>query len=253
MAEEETKTVTENNQTDSNVNIITIKKDDLWRYSTFVLGALLVLGLFVFVLGGNGGTTGNIITGGAVAGNNAPTPSVQPPAVVDVSEDDDPFLGDANAPVTIIEFSDYQCPFCGRFWSQTLPSIKSQYIDTGKVKLVFRDFPLDSIHPFATPAAIAAECVREQGGDEAYFEYHDILFTNQAALSQAGLISWAKQEGYNIESCLNSGKFRSEVQNDFRDGGAAGVSGTPAFFVNGKLISGAQPFSVFQQAIEAEL
>ncbi len=174
---------------------------------------------------------------------------------VNVSEDNDAVLGNKNAPVTIIEFSDYQCPFCEKFWTETLPSIKSKYINTGKVKLVYRDFPLTSIHPLAEPAAEAAECVRKaaKGSDAAYFKYHDKIFGNQQDLGEDNLKLWAKQLGYDISSCLDSGEMRSEVQSDEQDGAAAGVSGTPAFFINGISVSGAQPFSVFEQIIEGEL
>ena len=222
---------------------ITIKKDSLWKYSTFILLAIVILGGFSLFSGsGSPGPTGNV-----VANPGAPTPTV-----VDVSEDDDAVLGDANAPVTIIEFSDYECPFCGRFWSQTYPLIKSQYVDTGKVKLIFRDFPL-SFHPSAQKAAEAAECVGKNG-DDAYYQMHDKIFENQASgLSVAKLKQWAQELGYNIDSCLDSGEMTSEVQADFRDGQASGVRGTPGFFVNGKSISGAQPFDVFKQVIDAEL
>jgi len=172
---------------------------------------------------------------------------------VSASEDDDPFLGDEDAPVTIIEFSDYQCPFCKRFWSETLPLIKSEYIDTGKVKLVYRDFPLTRIHSQAQGAAEAAECVRKQGGDGAYFEYHDKLFENQQLLSDSNFKLWATELGYNIDECLDSGEFTSEVLKDIADAQTAGGSGTPYFVVNGVPLSGAQPFSAFQQIIEAEL
>lgn len=173
---------------------------------------------------------------------------------VSASVDDDAVLGNANAPVTIIEFSDYQCPYCARFWAETLPQIKENYIDTGKVKLVYRDFPLTSIHPMAQPAAEAAECVRKAAGnDDAYFEYHDKLFENQASLSEANLKSWANQMGYNIGSCLDSGEFSDEVLADMADGSAAGVTGTPGFVINGIPVSGAQPYSVFEQIIEEAL
>lgn len=166
-----------------------------------------------------------------------------------ISVDDDPVLGDENAPVTIIEYSDFQCPFCQRFWKETLPLIKQNYIDTGKVKLVYRDYPIPG-HPMAQPAAEAANCVRESGGDETYFEYHDILFEKQTLLSEANLIDWADELGYNIEECLASGKYEAEVQNDFADGGNLG---TPTFFINGAKIEGAQPYSAFEQVIEAKL
>ena len=194
----------------------------------------------------------------AVAPPSVPSGVTRPTAVpsagekVDVSEDDDAFLGDKNAPVTIIEFSDFECPFCARFYKQTLPQLQRAYIDTGKVKLVYRDFPL-SFHPNAQKAAEAAECVREQGGDEAYFKMHDAIFENQPSLSESNLKVWAQDLGYDIDSCLDSDKFRSEVQKDFADGQAAGISGTPSFFINGQKLVGAQPFSAFQQIIEAEL
>ncbi len=223
---------------------ITIKKDDLWKYSTFVLIAVVIVGGFFVFTGDNSGATGSAVQG----------PPTQPSAV-SASADDDAFLGEENAPVTIIEFSDYQCPFCGRFWSQTLPLLKSEYIDTGKVKFVYRDFPLDSIHPFATPAAIAAECVRETAGgsDEVYFEYHDKIFAGQQSLSNDNLKAWAQEMGYDIGSCLDSQKYLDEVRKDLSDAQAAGGRGTPYFVINGKPLSGAQPFSVFQQIIESEL
>ena len=230
----------------SDEKTITIKKDDLWRYSTFALIAVVVIGgIFMFTGGDSGVSTG---TGSTV---QQPT---QQPGKVSASIDDDAILGDPKAPVTIIEFSDYECPFCAKFWSQTLPLIKSEYIDTGKVKLVYRDFPLSSIHPMAQAAAEAAECTRDAAGnDAAYFEYHDKIFANQASLSESSLKQWAQDLGYDISSCLDSGKFRSEVLKDSADAQSAGGRGTPFFVINGIPLSGAQPFSVFKQAIESEL
>ena len=231
----------------TNKDSITVKKEDLWKYSTFFLVAILIIGAVVFFTrDGGSGTTGQAV---AVGNNNVPSVG----AKVQVSADDDPMIGDKNAKVTIIEFSDYQCPFCGRFWSATMPQIQKEYIDTGKVKLVFRDFPLESIHANAMPAAIAGECVKEKGGDKAYFKMHDKMFENQATLSDANLKAWAKELGYNIDSCLDSKKYLNEVKKDIADGSAAGVQGTPAFFVNGQLISGAQPFSAFKTVIDSEL
>src|SRR3990172_7919363 len=158
---------------------ITLKKSDLWKYSTFVLLAAVIIGGF-FMLSGNSGTDGNTVQ----------QPDTQP-SVVKASLDDDAVLGDKNAPVTIIEFSDYQCPYCGRHFSETFPQLKSEYIDTGKVKIVFRDFPLTQIHPMAQPSAEAAECVREKGGDEAYWKMHDKIFENQQVLSVDNLKLWA--------------------------------------------------------------
>jgi protein-disulfide isomerase len=234
------------NEEHQNKDTITIRKEDLWKYSTFVLLAILIIGAVVYFTNGSG--TG-LVVGAPSANPSVPSAG----AKVAVSIDDDAVKGDKSAKVTIVEFSDYQCPYCARFWSDTLPQIQKEYIDTGKVKLVFRDFPLESIHPNALPAAIAAECVKEKGGDKAYYQYHDKLFANSQSLTDANLKSWAKALGYNIDSCLDSKKYQDEVRKDAKDGSSYGVQGTPAFFVNGKLLSGAQPFSAFKAAIDAEL
>lgn len=237
----------------SNSGTITIKKDSLWKYSTFLLLAIVVTGGFIAFNGG-GNPAGNVVAPTAPSQPTAPTQ----PSQVRVEIGDAPVLGDKDAPVTIVEYSDFQCPFCGRFYSDALTSIKTQYIDTGKVKLVYKDFPLTSIHPMAQPAAEAARCVRKEGGDNAYWEYHDQIFENQAALSTATLKQWAKDLGQNIDSCLDSGEMSSAVQKDLAESTAAGGQGTPYIVVvssDGSTIpiSGAQPFSVFQQAIEASL
>src|SRR3989338_8519961 len=240
---------------------ITMKKDTLWKAATFIFAALFVISLF----GGFDSfrkRDGVVGTGNVVADTN-PTVNNPTPSAVKVSEDDDPILGKKDAPITIIEFSDYQCPFCRKFWQDTLPSIKKDYIDTGKVKLVYRDFPL-SFHPMAIPSAQAANCAREKGGDSAYFKMHDKIFEEQNKLDGGTVQStvqfttqdikkWAKDIGYDITACMDSGKYRDEVQKDFDEGGASGVQGTPGFFVNGQLISGAQPYQVFKQLIDAEL
>jgi|SRR3989344_7285408 len=174
--------------------------------------------------------------------------------VVDVSEDDDPVEGSPDAPVTIVEFSDYECPFCGKFYTETYGQLKKDYIDTGKVKLVFRDFPL-SFHPTAMPAALAAQCVYDASGNDndVYFEYHNKLFENQQSLTDENLKKWASDLGYDISDCLDNKEFESEVNKDLADGQAYGVSGTPAFFVNGELIEGAVPYANFKQVIDAQL
>jgi protein-disulfide isomerase len=188
-----------------------------------------------------------------------------PSQPVKISLDDDPIRGDPNAPITIVEFSDFQCPFCARFHTQTLPSILKEYIDAGKVNLVYRDFPLESIHPNALPAAVAAECANEQGK---YWEYHDMLFETQngwSRLSSEAVIStfseYASEIGLEQEqfdSCLESGKYLEEVQKDLSDGRAYDITGTPGFFIGNDEIgfvklSGAQPFDSFKQVIDAQL
>ena len=239
---------------------ITIKKSTYKTILVVLVAALLGVS---FVSGYIIGGSGNTITGAAVQPTaqqptvtTAPSQPSQPSApspTVQVSADDDVVKGDKNAPVEIIEFSDFQCPFCARFYSDTLPQIQKEYIDTGKVKFVYRDFPLSSIHPQATPAAEAAECAKEQGK---FWEYHDKLFQNQASLSTASYKQWAADLKLNTQQfndCVDNRKYKSEVEKDYQDGQSAGVSGTPAFFVNGIKISGAQPFTAFKTIIDQEL
>ena len=238
---------------------ITIKKETLWKTSTFVLLAIVVV-LAVFLIMSNGNPTGGAV---GIPSNPSPSPSaggVQGGGgAVSATVGNAAILGDENAPITIIEYSDFQCPFCARFQSQTLPQLKSEYIDSGIVNLAYKHFPLDSIHPNARPAAIASECVRDQGGDEAFFEYHDLIFDNQQSLSEPNLKKWAQDLGFNIDSCLDSREFESQVSSDLSEATAAGGRGTPYFVIlnnengQGTPLSGAQPFSAFQQIIEAQL
>ncbi len=176
----------------------------------------------------------------------------QQPSRIEVNADGNPVKGSKGAPVTIIEFSEFECPFCERFYRQTFPLIEENYIETGEVRYVFRDFPL-SFHQNAQKAAEAAECADEQGK---FWEYHDKLFGNQRALDINSLKQYAKDLGLNtakFNDCLGSGKMVSEVQKDFTDGSKYGVSGTPTFFINGIKLVGAQSYSAFEQIIEQEL
>lgn len=216
---------------------------------------IVLLLVIVFQLNGLGnatiqGAAVGLPTAGAPSAGNAPAPS--PTVDMEGLVDDDAVLGDDDADVTIVEFSDYECPFCARFYSQTLSEIKKNYIDTGKVKLIYRDFPL-GFHQQAQKAAEAAECAGEQ---DKYYEMHDLLFTEGVQGGVASFKQYASQIGLNtakFNDCLDSGKMVSEIRKDLADGSAAGVQGTPAFFINGVEISGAQPFQVFQQIIDAEL
>ncbi len=180
-----------------------------------------------------------------------PTPQ---PRIVNVSVDDDPYIGPEDAPVTIIEFSDFQCPFCKRFRDQTLDSLLAAY--QGKIRFVYRDFPISRIHPYAMKAAEAANCAGDQGK---YWEYHDILFQNQSEWSREGAKMfpvYAEKLGLDLEefkTCLDTGKYTEEVKKDVADGKAAGVGGTPTFFINGRVLSGAQPLSAFQRIIDSIL
>ncbi len=185
---------------------------------------------------------------------DSPTVRANPDVDIDMETliDDDAIKGDVDAPVTIVEFSDYECPFCGRYFEQTQPQIIKEYVNTGKVRLVYRDFPLD-FHQNAQKAAEVAECAGEQNK---YWEMHDKLFENQQALSVDNSKKYAKELGLNtnqFNECLDSGKMTSEVAKDLQDGQVVGISGTPGFIINGKLVSGAQPFTVFKQIIEQEL
>ncbi len=196
---------------------------------------------------------------------NTQQASPQAPQPVKISIDDDPIRGDPNAPITIVEFSDFQCPFCARFHLQTLPLIIEEYIEEGKVNLVYRDFPIQSIHPNALPAAVAAECANEQGR---YWEYHDMLFEKQNGwnrLDSNTAISTFSQyatdvglEQQQFDSCLGSGKYLEEVRGDLSDGRDYGITGTPGFFIGNDEIgfvklSGAQPFDSFKKIIDAQL
>lgn len=242
---EESRHVSHENKSDSN-GTIKLKKSTLWIGAAAILGILLVA---------------SIITGGFGFGNkpevgktrNLPVQDAAPPAEVKVEIGDSPVKGADDAPVTMMEFADFQCPFCGRFYSDTLPAFQESYIDTGNVKFVFKHFPLDSIHPQAVPAALASECAKEQGK---FWEYHDIIFQNQQLLSGENYERWAVQLGLDktkFNDCYDSQKYLSRVASDVQQGNSAGVRGTPGFLINGQLVSGAQPFSVFQQIIEAEL
>ncbi|MDO8494395.1 MAG: thioredoxin domain-containing protein [Deltaproteobacteria bacterium] len=174
----------------------------------------------------------------------------EPPVTrVEISADNDPFMGPENAPVTIIEFSDFQCPFCGRA-RPTINQILETYKD--KVKFVFRDFPL-SFHKDAFKAHEASHCANDQGK---FWDYYKKLFESQTALGVDNLKKYASEMGLDskqFDECLASGKHTQEVQNDVKDGAEAGVSGTPAFFVNGIMLSGAQPFASFKELIDKEL
>ena len=229
-------------------------KTTLWQIISGVLGILLVISIFTNGFG-FGSNNGNTPTGGVVVNNQPQLPSL-PTGPVDVSADDDPFLGEEDAPVTIIEFSDLQCPFCKRFFDQTLSQLKTNYIDTGKVKFVYRDFPLDSIHPQARPAALAAECANEQ---DKFWEYHDLLFQKQDEWVNTGtplFKQYAKDLGLDsdqFDTCLDSRKYEDEVQKDLNDGSSAGVQGTPSFFINGVQLSGAQPYASFPKTKKKSL
>ena len=201
---------------------------------------------------------------GTVAGANTnqaaptptPTPAPTPPAPtgdfskVPAVSDSDYIRGDVNAEITLIEYSDFQCPFCARH-VPTIDALLDKY--EGKVRFVYRHFPLNSIHPNAQKAAEAFECAGEQG--KAY-EMHDKMFENTNALAVSNLKTYAGQFGLNqsqFDSCLDDGKYASKVNQQARDGQASGISGTPGTWVNNQLVKGAYPVATFEQIIDSLL
>jgi protein-disulfide isomerase len=171
------------------------------------------------------------------------------PLRVDVKAGDSARMGPKDAPITIIEFSDFQCPYCTSA-AATVKEVREAYGD--KVSIVYRHFPLP-MHPQAGKAAEAAECAGDQGE---FWAYHDMLFADQKAWSQDDLTGYAKELGLKMkpfEACLASGEKAAVVANDMEEGRAVGMSGTPGFYVNGMVLSGAQPFGAFAELIDAEL
>lgn len=227
----------------------------------YILGFLLLVASFligvlitkVSYLEGNGGSAA---TQPVDDGSGA----VEITGPVDVEEGHLPVLGNKDAKVTIIEFSDFQCPFCKTLFDESLAQIKKDFIDTGKAKFAYRHYPLTSIHPNAQKAAEASECANEQGK---FWDYHDQLFTYQTdweSLSKdafnAKLSEYATAvgiDGATLTSCVTSGKFADKVNEDLTAGSAVGVDGTPATFINGIRISGAVPYSEFKAEIEKAL
>jgi protein-disulfide isomerase len=183
-------------------------------------------------------------------------------AVINIAEA--PFKGDKNAKVTLVEFTDYQCPFCSRHFRNTSPQIEDEYIKTGKLKYVLKDLPLESIHPFAFKAAEAANCAGEQGK---YWEMHDRLFSSQNALASQQLPNHAEAIGLDtgkFTACLDSGKYASKIRKDMSEAQQAGVTGTPVFFLGlsdpkstevktSKKLLGARPYASFKEAIDSLL
>ena len=178
--------------------------------------------------------------------------NLKPPPIlrVDVAVDGAPFKGPAKAPVTIVEFSDFHCPFCRRILP-TLAQLESRYGE--KIKLVFRDFPIENLHPGAAKAHEAARCASEQGK---FWPYHDKLFASPPKSSPEILKGLAKEVGLDMsafETCFDAGKYQAAVKKDIEEGQRVGVTGTPAFFINGRLVSGAQPLDAFARVIDDEL
>jgi len=172
------------------------------------------------------------------------------PPRVEVAVDPARVRGNPKAKVMIVEFSDFQCPYCGQV-EGTLKSVLAKHQDT--VALAFRDYPLSQIHPFAQGAAEASRCAGEQGK---FWEYHDLLFGDQAGLDRDGLIAKAAKlqlDAKQFDACISSEKYKAAIQLDNQEGVRAGVNGTPGFFINGVFLNGAQPESAFEKAIQDQL
>ena len=195
-------------------------------------------------------------------GRQAARPAEPPTSILSVSGAT--FLGDKNAPLTLVEFFDYQCPFCARHVRETLPQIERDYIKTGKLRYVIRDFPIESIHPQAVKAHEAVRCAGEQ---QKYWDMHALLLANPKALSGNGLEGHAKTLGLdvsNFQLCMDSGRHVAGIRQDQAEGSKVGVNGTPSFFLgltdpnDSKIktlrtIRGAQPYGTFQEAIDSLL
>ena len=191
--------------------------------------------------------SGFLIWGRGSASSGSSTPSAHR---VNVSAGDAPSLGPANAPVTIIEFGDYECPYCKLWHEQVYQRLMANY--PGQVRFVYRDFPL-SIHPDALPAAEAAGCALQQN---AFWKFHDALFTQAAGLGRQAYDQYARDLGLNLsafDSCLDSHQTQSAVTSSEQYAEGLGVDSTPTFFIDGIPVIGAQPFEVFQQIVNQEL
>jgi protein-disulfide isomerase len=192
-------------------------------------------------------------------------PTTVPVNVSSIPLNGAPIKGRLDAPVTLVEYSDFQCPFCQRFFSNTLPQIQSEFVDKGKLKFAYKEFPVEELHPNSPAASLAAKCAYEEGK---FWEYHDVLFGNQTRWENLGVDDAAKAfkkyaadlrlNSVNFNSCFDSKKDQNKVNSDSQEGISYGVNGTPTFYIgNDKKgyirVEGSQPFSSFKQIIEQKL
>lgn len=169
---------------------------------------------------------------------------------VNVSTEGDPSIGPVDAPVTIVEFSDYQCPYCTAWYRQTLSKILTTY--PNQIRFVYRDLPIPS-HSEAVPAAEAANCAGEQG---AYWKFHDALFSDQYPLGRTAYEQYAQDLGLDLEgfkACLDDHRYQVEVKEDAAEAARLGLNATPSFVINGRIVIGALPFESFKAIIDEEL
>jgi len=217
------------------------------------IGFLLFLGLYLKTQFSSGSLIDNSDSAPIAKNNDAAkaVPTGDSGTKVDIKiEKDDHIRGNKNAKITIVEYSDIQCPFCSRYHDTMLQVMKNY---PNQVRWVFRHFPLESIHPMAKKAAEATECADEQGK---FWEYADKLYANQGSLSNEYFSTLAKELGLNtgkFDSCLSSGKMAGKVSADLQQGQTLGIKGTPGGFINGKSIPGAVPYATLETMIKAEL
>jgi protein-disulfide isomerase len=219
---------------------------------TFGLG--LLVGFFIWGYRATPKATANVVVDQPAAQGEiqqaVPTPT---PRIVryDIPTDGYPSLGPADAPIVLVEFSDYQCPFCQKWYQEVYGPLLEAYPD--KIRLVYRNLPLTSIHPEAMPAALAAMCAGDQ---DAYFPYHDKLFSGQFELGRDAYVQYATDLGLDVPkftACLEQNPYQDFIQTDMDFSTKLGVRSTPTFFVNGMAIVGAQPLEVFKMVIDREL
>lgn len=244
--------------------IITIELQYLLTPIAIVLSAIIISFTIFFSMKKFGGVVSTTSGTDVVADDTTADDTYEEFVEVTTSIDDDPILGDKDtAKIAIVEFSDFECPYCQSFFLETHAAIIENYVDTGDAIFVYRDLPL-SFHPSAEPAALAANCVRDQKGDSGYYEFHDALFT-EGLTEEGQLAPIAKDIGVNMDeftACVDSEKFADEIAGDLDDAADAGISGTPGFVVgvlnddgtvDGVKISGAYPYASFEQIIEEQL
>lgn len=216
------------------------------------LGSGVAIGYLIWGRDASPSATPESVAVVPAAGTQAPAPTTNPDDYrVNVSVDDDPALGPDDAPVTIVEFSDYACPYCRRFHMETFKDLLASYPD--QIRFVYRDFPVVGGGETGFFAAQAANCALDQ---DKFWEYHDALFQGDYGHGRDAYLSLAEDLGLDVSSfatCLDDETFAQEVQDDLQAGRELGVNGTPTFFINGIPLVGAQPMSNFTQVIDSEL
>lgn len=227
----------------------TFKRSHFYAVMTvFAFAVGVLLGYIVWGLN----PAASPVNASQVAGSMVEAPATDAPQFVryDVPSEGFYSIGPNDAPITIVEFSDYQCPFCRRWHNEVYEPLLAAY--PGKIKLVYRNLPLTSIHPDALAAAEAAMCAGEQ---DAYWPYHEKLFSSETLGNQT-YIQYAQELSLNMdsfESCLNDHKYQAAIEADSDFAINLGVRSTPTFFINGLAVVGAQPLDVFKQVIDKEL